>query len=172
MIKRHTLVPDSFFSLGTMSAEVSKVLQLFAPQDLDWKPLSWEGIPGEKFSAIEQICHLRDIEQDGYHHRIAAVLDETNPVLPSIEGYALATQRNYQAASLTETIAAFHTAREKTISLIQTIEGPQWNRTGYFEGYGNITLRALVHFLCSHDLEHLASLRWLLGKLAAERLNE
>ena len=31
-----------------------------------WAPDSWEGVPSEPFSAIEQICHLRDIEVDGY----------------------------------------------------------------------------------------------------------
>jgi DinB superfamily len=164
-------ITESFFPLSTMPTEVANVLQLFPPADLDWKPKSWDGIPGEKFSAIEQICHLRDIEQEGYHKRIEAMLNESNPTLTSIEGYGLSTQLNYKAANLTEAISAFHSAREKTIMMIKNIERSQWNRIGYFDGYGPITLRALIHFLCSHDLEHLASLRWLLGKLEGERLN-
>jgi hypothetical protein len=32
-----------------------------------------------------------------------------------------------------------------------------------------VTLRALVHYLCSHDQQHLAGLQWLLGKLDAAR---
>lgn len=164
-------ITELFFSLSTMSTEVTKVLQLFPVSDLNWKPGSWDGIPGEKFSAIEQICHLRDIERDGYHKRIEAVLNENNPTLASIEGYELATQRNYKDENLTEVISAFHSAREKTIIMIKSIENSQWNRIGYFDVYGTITLRSLIHFLCSHDLEHLASLRWLLGKLEGERLN-
>jgi hypothetical protein len=38
-----------------------------------------------------------------------------------------------------------------------------------FEGYGPVTLRALVHYLCSHDQQHLAGLQWLLGKIEAAR---
>jgi hypothetical protein len=31
-----------------------------------WSPPSWEGIPSEAFTAVEQVCHVRDIESDGY----------------------------------------------------------------------------------------------------------
>ena len=43
-------------------------------------------------------------------------------------------------------------------------------RTGVLEGYGPLTLRSLVHYLCSHDQQHLAGLQWLLGKIAASHL--
>jgi hypothetical protein len=169
--QKSTTESDSFFSLSTMSTDVAAVLALFPANDLNWKPGSWDGIPGEKFSAIEQICHLRDIEKDGYHKRIQAIIDESNPTLASIDGYDLAIQRNYKDADLAEAVASFHSAREHTILMIKNIDGSQWNRTAYFEGYGKLTLSALIHFLCSHDLEHLASLRWLLGKLEGEKLN-
>ena len=39
-----------------------------------------------------------------------------------------------------------------------------------FEGYGPLTLRALVHYLCSHDQQHLAGLQWLLGKIESQRV--
>ncbi len=45
----------------------------------------------------------------------------------------------------------------------------QWQRRAEFEGYGAVTLRALVHYLCSHDQQHLAGLQWLLGKIEAAR---
>jgi hypothetical protein len=31
------------------------------------------------------------------------------------------------------------------------------------------TLRGLVHYLCSHDCQHLAGLQWLLGKAETVR---
>jgi hypothetical protein len=39
-----------------------------------------------------------------------------------------------------------------------------------FEGYGRVTLRGLVHYLCSHDQQHLSGLQWLLGKIDAVRV--
>ncbi|RQO74842.1 damage-inducible protein DinB [Pedobacter sp. KBW06] len=154
-----------FSSLSDQSKQIENVLLLFKQEQLPWTPESWDGIPGERFSAIEQICHIRDIETDGYHHRIQRILKEHNPTLAPVEGYELAIQRDYKNADLQETIAAFLEARKKTVAMIGEIEDTQWDRPAYFEGYGNITLRSLIHFLCSHDLEHLASLRWLLGKM-------
>jgi hypothetical protein len=46
----------------------------------------------------------------------------------------------------------------------------QFDRTAFFEGYGPLTLRSLVHYLCSHDQQHLAGLQWLLGKIEAARV--
>jgi hypothetical protein len=40
-------------------------------------------------------------------------------------------------------------------------------RTAVFEDYGPVTMRSLVHYLCSHDQQHLAGLQWLLGKIEA-----
>jgi hypothetical protein len=40
-------------------------------------------------------------------------------------------------------------------------------RRAEFEHYGPVTLRGLIHYLCSHDQQHLAGLQWLLGKIGA-----
>lgn len=45
----------------------------------------------------------------------------------------------------------------------------QLRRSAVFEGYGQLSLQSLVHYLCSHDQLHLADLQWLLGKIEATR---
>jgi hypothetical protein len=55
------------------------------------------------------------------------------------------------------------------LSLLGGVDERQLDRRAEFEGYGPVTLRALVHYLCSHDQQHLAGLQWLLGKAAAAR---
>ncbi len=56
-----------------------------------------------------------------------------------------------------------------TVATIAQLDEAQLARTAVFEGYGPLTLRSLVHYLCSHDQQHLAGLQWLLGKIDAER---
>ncbi len=51
-----------------------------------WAPASWEGIPSERLTALEQICHVRDIEIEGYQVRFRRAHLEENPFLPSIDG--------------------------------------------------------------------------------------
>lgn len=136
----------------------------------DWAPPSWDGVPSEPFTAIEQVCHVRDIEIDGYHVRFNRTLTEFNPTLTSIDSDALAEARSYATANAGEALAAFREARAKTVALIAGLRPEQFNRTAVFDGYGPLSLRSLVHYLCSHDQQHLAGLQWLLGKIEASRL--
>jgi hypothetical protein len=67
-------------------------------------------------------------------------------------------------------LAAFREARAKTVEMLAKLGDEQLARTARFEGYGTVTLRSLVHYLCSHDQQHLAGLQWLLGKIEAARV--
>jgi hypothetical protein len=148
--------------LAAFYAEVPQGYETFVPE-------SWEGVPSEALSPLAQLCHVRDIEIDGYHVRLQRTLDEERPLLASIDTDGLAIERDYAHADATQALAAFRIAREQTLALIRRIEPPQWDRTAVFEGYGALTLRSLVHYLASHDQQHLAGLQWLLGKIDAAR---
>jgi len=137
-----------------------------------WTPPSWEGIPSEHYTAIEQICHVRDIEVDGYHVRLRRTLQESYPTLASINGDALAAERAYGSANAVEVLASFAEARRKTLDMISELSAEQFARTAFFEDYGPLTLKSLLHYLCSHDQQHLAGLQWLLGKIDAAGLRQ
>jgi hypothetical protein len=109
---------------------------------INWAPPSWEGVPSEPFTAIEQVCHVRDIEIDGYHVRIRRILSEINPTLESIDSESLAKQRSYATSSAAEAFAVFRAARAKTIGLISALNAAQFSRTGVFEGYGSFLFAA------------------------------
>ena len=136
-----------------------------------WAPPSWDGVPSEALTALEQICHVRDIEIDGYHVRIRRTLAESHPTLVSLDTDALARDRAYGADDADAALAAFRAARATTIELLRGLSPAQFDRTAEFEGYGRLTLRSLVHYLCSHDQQHLAGLQWLLGKIEAHRVS-
>jgi hypothetical protein len=138
------------------------------PRDYtDWTPPSWDGIPSETFTAIQQICHIRDIELDGYRKRFHRALNETDPALDSLDSYVIARQRHYSTANAAEVLATFRTARTDTVQLLSTLTPEQLARPAIFEGYGPLTVRGLAHYLCSHDQQHLAGLQWILGKIDA-----
>ena len=134
-----------------------------------WAPASWDGVPSEPFTAIEQVCHVRDIEIDGYHVRFRRTLDEHDPVLAAIDSEALALQRRYATQDADAVFWSLRAARAQTVALIIALRPEQLARSAVFEGYGPVTLRALVHYLCSHDQQHLAGMQWLLGKISAVR---
>jgi hypothetical protein len=136
----------------------------------NWAPPSWDGVPSEPLTAIEQVCHVRDIEVEGYHVRFRRTLDESHPTLASLDTEALARERSYGTTDAQAVLAAFRAARAQTVALLASVTPEQFDRTAVFEGYGPLTLRSLVHYLCSHDQQHLAGLQWLLGKIEASRV--
>lgn len=135
-----------------------------------WAPPSWAGVPSEPLTALEQVCHVRDIEIDGYQRRLHRTLHENHPTLVSLDTEALARERRYGEADAAEMLADFRQARAQTVALLAGLAPAQFDRTALFEGYGPVTLRGLVHYLCSHDQQHLAGLQWLMGQIEASRL--
>jgi hypothetical protein len=168
MISSQTLTV-TLAALEKFPGELEQHFSAFEPRFAHWAPPSWEGVPSEPFTAIEQLCHVRDIEIEGYQTRIRRMLQEMNPMLPSIDSEMLARERGYGNEDGSAVIAEFRTARAQTIDLIRALDATQFERTAIFEGYGAVTLRGLVHYLCSHDQQHLAGLQWLLGKVSRPR---
>jgi hypothetical protein len=138
---------------------------LFPQSHRHWAPASWDGVPSEALTAIEQLCHVRDVEIEGYQRRIERTLAEDNPFLPSMDTDALARDRRYAIADAGEVLTSFREARRRTVAIVERLTPGQLGRPANFEGYGPVTLRALIHYLCSHDQQHLAGLQWLLGKV-------
>ena len=161
--------PITLASLGDFPRQLEAYYAEVPGDFKNWRPSSWEGIPSEPFTPIEQVCHVRDIEVDGYHVRFRRTLQESNPKLASLDGESLARERRYATANAEEVFAALRLARAKTIELISNLSSHEFARTAEFEGR-SLTVRGLVHYLSSHDHQHLAGLQWLLGNIEACRV--
>ena len=163
--------PVTLNTLEVFPAALEAHYAAFPAGFVNWSPPSWDGIPSEPFTAIEQICHVRDIEIEGYHVRFKRTLEERSPLLASIDSLAVTRERAsaYASADPTRVFADFRAARAHTIKLLRALDESQLDRSGEFEGYGAVSLRGLIHYLCSHDQQHLSGLQWLLGKIDAER---
>jgi hypothetical protein len=157
----------TFAALEAFPRALEQHYAAFPPEFVHWAPSSWNGVPSEPFTAIEQICHVLDIEVEGYQVRFRRTLDENSPLLPSIDSEAVAKERGYGTADAAKVFAEFRAARTKTLSLLRGLDEARLARPAVFEGYGPVTLRGLVHYLCSHDQQHLSGLQWLLGKIDA-----
>ncbi len=99
--------------------------------------------------------------------RIQRTLAEHCPTLASIDSITVTAQRPYAQVNVAQVFASFRGAREHTLQLIAGLTETQFQRSAVFQGYGPLTLRSLLHYLCSHDQQHLAGLQWLMGKIEA-----
>jgi hypothetical protein len=151
-------------SLAVFPHTLETYFRSVPPHGLHWRPSSWDGIPSEKLTAVEQVWHVRDIEIEGYRVRFARTLRELNPDLPDLRGELMAQERGYAQADPEQALREFAEARASTVRTIRGLSEPELRRTAIFEGR-TTTLAGLVHFLASHDCQHLAGLQWLLARL-------
>ena len=115
----------------------------------------------EEFSVLENVCHLRDIEIEGYSTRIRRILNEEHPVLADIDGTRLAIERAYNQQNLSEALQAFSNARQENVALLRSTNEEQLSRSGLLEGVGEVTLGKLLLLMNEHDEGHLDELRMI-----------
>ena len=126
-------------------------------KDLSGPDLSVKNSPDE-FSVVENVCHLRDIELEGYTARINRILRENNPSLPDIDGSRLAVEREYHRQDLSEALKAFASARKQNTQTLKGLVTEEFDREGTLEGVGSVTIRAIMLMMLDHDADHVRDL--------------
>ena len=153
--------------LAEMPAVVRELSRNLAQEELKRKRSE------NQFSFLENVCHLRDIEQEGYTVRISKLLNEKEPVLPDIDGASLARERNYNSQDFATALNEFTNLREKNVNELKSLLPESLNFRGMFEGWGVVTLKHVAGMMYKHDKEHraeLSSLREWLTKIEATDL--
>lgn len=123
----------------------------------------------EEFSVLETICHLRDLELQGYTPRIRRILAEVDPALADFDGARVAAESNYNDEQTGSALQAFQTARQENVAVLRALTEAHLNREGSLAGVGKITLRRLAEMMREHDEGHLADLRSLRRRLERSR---
>ena len=155
--------PDSFANaaaaLGAMPAKLKDIVAAI-PQ------AAWRAKPADGgFSLVEHVCHLRDIDGDGYRVRLERMLTEEYPSLPDLDGDALARERAYQSADLSNALASFTATRLAIVARLAKLSPDERRRTGLMAGTTEITVEGLVQIMTAHDSEHLDQLADLVREL-------
>jgi hypothetical protein len=160
----YTEVKQLLDALAQTPAEVARLLQDVPPDRVRIRPSA------EEFSAVESVCHLRDIEIEGYTTRINRILNETNPALRDVDGARLALERDYNSQEIAEALEFFKVARERNVKLLLAVDQTGMNRKGSLEGVGEVTLIGLLGMMNEHDQGHLDDLQRLarLAKLSVD----
>lgn len=127
---------------------------------------------GGYFSVLENICHLRDIEIEGYSVRLQRLLSEEHPRLPDINGGQLARERHYNQQPLQPAVDAFIQARHANLKLLEKLTATQLAHTGYLELIGEITLGRLLELWVEHDQGHIRELEKLRAAIRESHLTE
>jgi DinB superfamily len=115
-----------------------------------------------EFSCVETVCHLRDIETEGYTARINRILSEDQPFLPDLDGGRLAVERDYNQQDVQAALRAFLLARTENLSTLRGLDARQLDRSGTLEGVGLVTLEGLLTMMRDHDGGHISDVEQIL----------
>ena len=105
------------------------------------------------FSLVEQACHLRDVEREGYLVRVRRVLGEEMPRLAGFDGAAVARERDYLSQDARLAARQFAAARAEVVTLLSATAPADLQRGAIFVDEA-ITLADLVDRMVDHDREH------------------
>lgn len=151
--------PNMVAALGAMPSRIKDIAAQLPPE-------AWRQQPAKGgFSLIEHVCHLRDIDSDGYRLRIDRMLKEERPSLADLDGDALARERDYRSQDLSGALAAFAATRWEISARLAKLSVQERQRTGLMAGTNEITIEGLAGIMLAHDSEHLDQLAELCSEL-------
>ena len=118
-----------------------------------------------EFSLVDQVCHLRDIEEEGYTLRIRRSLREADPELLDFDGTGIAAARDYRKQDLGAALTAFDLARRQNVTVLSELPAAVFQRRGRLGELGSITLERLTELMLEHDASHRQELEALFAAL-------
>ena len=116
--------------LSATPESIRQITQNCAADSLTRRP------PSGEFTVVEVICHLRDLEREGYSVRIQKLLAEEQPSLSDIDGGRLAIERDYLRQNSATALNDFEAAREQTIRALSELTAEQLECSGTQQGVG------------------------------------
>ncbi len=107
------------------------------------KLLLWTPGPG-KWSILEFVAPMRDMEREAYLERYRRILAEENPTLPDIDGDIRAIRDDYRSLKLADVLRDWLKLRKECLRLLKSVKGSSWERMGTHETAGPLTMDALL----------------------------
>ncbi len=114
---------------------------LNAPLDSEW-------------SLATLISHMIDVEALGFRQRIGRIIQEDNPLLPTINP-ADDADTTAGLPPFAVLLDAFEATRNDSLGWISTLDPNSFQRTGQHAAAGTITPNNIFHWWAIHDLAHI-----------------
>jgi len=141
--------------LSAMPVFVEAAVASASPDALRYKPSAAD------FSLLEQACHLRDLEREGYLVRVRRMLTEHLPELAGFDGAAVAVERDYLLQDARAAAHEFEVARHELGTMLAALTPADLGREALFGGR-RICLADLVAMIVEHDRGHREEIAALL----------
>jgi len=148
-------------ALATLAGNVNAVADWCDAHD----DAAWRRAPGpERWSALETLAHLRDVDREVYRPRIARLLAEHEPVFENVHAEAWTAERGYAAEDRDAALAAWRELRGELVTMLAPLGPSDWTRLAWHSVRGPFPLAELVRDWVEHDLSHRRQIALALGE--------
>lgn len=128
--------------------------------------VTWTPAPG-KWSILEIVGHLRDMEKDAYLARYRRILSEETPSLPDADGDKLSLENDYRTQKLSGLLREWSRLRRESLKLLKKVKPADWERAGIHETAGRLTMSDFVRRQAvGNDLAHLGQIEAIARRYA------
>jgi hypothetical protein len=107
-----------------------------------------------KWSVQEVLAHLADVEELGMRSRVAAMVEQENPTLPSFDQEARAVEMEYNKIDPRRSLASLLRQRRANVKWLRKLRPAQLKRRGVHQKVGEISAEELITEWAFHDLGH------------------
>ena len=120
----------------------------------------WQRHPsGGGRSALEIVCHLRDVEGEVTLPRLDLIRKQTNPFLDAPDTAQWVVERGYSAQSGPNAVEELGRLRLRLLQELDALAPEDWSRPARHALLGPTTLAELLSMAAEHEIVHLAGLR-------------
>ncbi len=109
---------------------------------------------GTGWTALEVLCHLRDLEGIVLQ-RARMTVEQDNPPLPAPDADEMAAAGNYNAQAMETVLANWKARRVAYMDYMRERNADDWTRTGVHPKRGPLTLLDQFTFVAMHDSIHI-----------------
>ena len=146
---------------ATMKSTPAVLKEILAPlPQKEWKFSPFK----DEWSIVEIVSHMRDVEREVNLPRIEAFLSEENPFITAGDTDVWAAERCYAQQDGNAVLSDFLAARMETLSVLMTLKGKDWLRSGRHAIFGPITLEEQLGFIAEHDRVHLIQINEIIKR--------
>jgi uncharacterized damage-inducible protein DinB len=143
-------------ALNNNLKSVEAILRMAAPETLTTYR---DG--GTGWTALEVLCHLRDLEEIVLE-RARLTVEQDEPALPTPDPDALAAERRYNAQDVEAVLRDWQQKRAAFLDYVRAQPDSVWERVGMHPRRGPLTLFDQLVFVPMHDSIHIEQMTRLL----------
>jgi DinB family protein len=143
------MLKDVLGILASTPETLRREIAAMSPRQMRARPA-----PG-KWSVQEILAHLDDVEEVGMRARVAAMIDEDEPLLESFDQEKRAVELRYDRKDPRKSLESFIRQRRANLKWLRALKPAQLKRRGVHQTVGELTAAEMIHEWAFHDLGHL-----------------